>query len=413
MIDQTTTALPVSRRGVLLGTGAVAVLGAVGTGTVPAMAKGRRTPQVGLLTASFPGRPTVTRRGDRLAAGLAIGLGTEVGTLRRATVPFGLHGVTDAAVSLLDAGVEVIVAAISEPLAQPLAGLCAERGAALVVANAGAHVPDEVGVRGRPRALHTSTQHWQAALSAGGWARRQFGKRLHVVVAAPDAGFDTVFALQRGFAAAGGKVVAITMTHDDAGTRGLVAEVRASLPDVVGVCASGSRAAEIVQALRAAGVRAPVVLDPLAEESGTLAGLGPLTQQLYLARAACDATRLRALKRELKARGHRAPDAFDVLGNDTGLLIATGAARLGGRDWSALPEVLAGVRVKGARGVQRVHPRTGVVSTPLAVHRIRRKGGRPVSVPIASRPRVAGDLATVAVLRGRTASGYVNEYLLT
>lgn len=395
-----------------LATGTLVATGAV-SATAPAQAAPGRRPRVGVLAERLPTRPRVARRADALAAGLAIGLGVADARILRAETTSSNEDLAAAVEELVRAGAQVVVAALSTPIAARLGELCAEAKVALVVANSGAHVVDEQTVAAAPRALHVSTQHWQSAMSAGGWARRAHGRRMHVVVAGPDAGYDSVYALQRGFAAAGGAVVGTSLTHGSTRLADLVADVRASRPEVIGVCATGTRAAEIVNALRGAGIGLPIVLDPLAAESGAITALGARGRGLHLVAPQADAGRRRALARALRSRGHARPDAYAILGYDTALLIAAGARRLGSRSWSSLPAVLAGARVAGVRGVQKVHPRLGTVSTPLAVYRISRVDGASRLRAVVARPRIAGDRATAKVLRGRTASGYLNEYLTT
>lgn len=393
-----------TRRTVLVGAGAAGVLGAT---EVAVAAPRTRRAVVGVLTSSFPGRPVASARGRDLVAGLRTGLGSTARRVVTAEVPFGYAGAEDAARRLLDSGADVLVASVGEVVVERLAALCAGSGTALVAANVGAHVVTPG--RGAPTVLHSSMQHWAAALSLGGWAARTLGGSLHAVVSAPDAGYDSVFALRRGFTAAGGTVTGLSLTHEGDGVADLVAEVRASAARVVGVSASGRRAVEIVRALRGAGVRLPLLVDSLALESGGLAALGDAARNVYVAGARLDAERHAALRRALRAAGAGAPTSYSVLGHDTGLLVAAGAARLGSRSWERLPRVLAGARVRGVRGQMRVHPSSGTVSTPLVVSKVRARGARVV----AQRPRVGGVAPAMAVVTGRHATGYVNEYQTT
>ena len=62
---------------------------------------------------------------------------------------------------------DLLVAALSEPVAARLEELCRARGAVLVMAGVGAQVAEPRRRNGRATALHASTQHWQASLSTG------------------------------------------------------------------------------------------------------------------------------------------------------------------------------------------------------------------------------------------------------
>lgn len=400
MSEHTLSTPALSRRAAVAGAGAAALVG-LGP-TLGWAAPLRRRPVVGVLTPSVPGRSVVAARGDSLVAGLRVGLGGATRLLRE-DVPFSLHGVAEAAERLVTQGATVVVSALSDPVSVRLQERLAERGAALVVANAGAHVVAD-GAQRRPGALHNSMQHWAAALSLGQWAARNLGPRLHAVVAAPDAGYDSVFALRRGFAGAGGAVVGLSLTHTDGGIGDVVAEVRGSGADVIGVSASGTRAVAIVRALREGGVRAPILVDPSVLD----ASLSELrrARRVYVATASVDERALAGLEARLPGRA----DAHAVLGHDTGILVAAGLDRLRGRSPARLAATLAGARIAGVRGQMRVHARLGTVSTPLEVRKVASSQGGPASRVVVRRARIGGVAPAMSVVTGRESSGYLNEY---
>jgi ABC-type branched-subunit amino acid transport system substrate-binding protein len=405
-------ALPVlPRRAVVAGVGLASLAGALPAASLPAAASvaSRRAVTLGVLTPSVPGRPAVAARGQALVEGLRVGLGPRRSTLLREEVPHGYAGAAAALQRLLDGGADVVVAAVGAPVAEGLEAACRDAGAALVTAGVGAHVVADRG-RKRPDAVHNSLQHWASALTLGRWAAAKRGRTMHAVVAAPDAGYDSVFALRRGFTARGGSVVGLTITHNGTDLSDLVADVRRTRPAVVGVSASGGRAVEVVRALRAAGITAPVLLDDLALAEGGLSALGRRGRGVFTAASRVDAELLRQLRAQLRTAGV-GPTPYAVLGHDTGLLVAAGLDRLGSRPSAALPRVLAGTRVAGVRGVQVVHPRLGTVSTPLEVRRVR--PARATTTRVAKRARVGGAAPAMAVVAGRDGSGYVNEYQTT
>lgn len=404
--DRTTAARPVTgpdltRRGVLAAGGAVGAL-ALSSG-LPAVAAGTRRPVVGVLVSVVPGRAASVARAEKFVTGLRAGLGDRAAKVVVRQVPFGYAGVTAQATTLLQGGVDVLVACLGSTAAEPLADLCRAHRAALVVAGVGAQVVEARRRATAPVALHVTGQHWQAAFSSGQWAARHLGRTMHVVTAAPDAGYDSVFALQRGFSGAGGRVTGRSITHGDASLAGVVAEVRAGGAAVVAVQATGKRAAEVVRALRAGGVKARFLLDPTLVEGTTLASLGRAGVGAHLAGTRNDGLRRSDLPRAL----HDDPSA--VHGHDTGLLVAAGVRRLGGRSWTKLAKVLVGSRVTGLRGVHKVD-RRGAVTVPLEIRKVRSPKR---TVRVATRPRIAADAPAMAVVSGRHASGYVNEYLTT
>ncbi|WP_300680563.1 ABC transporter substrate-binding protein [Nocardioides sp.] len=408
-----TTSPLLRRRAVLVGAGAVTALAA--TASISAEAAGRRRIHVGVLTASRHGSTAASERGDALVAGLRIGLGTRLRRLSHREVDGGYQGLSAAAEALIAGGAEVVVAAVTPLAARDLETLCRARGVALVVAGVGAHVAVPSRTTGSPTALYTGTQHWQSAYSVGQWSRRHLGRRLHQIVAAPDAGYDSVFALRRGFTGAGGTVVGTTVTDvgHGAGLSAALADVRRTKPSVIAISASGDRAVTLVKALRQAGVTAKLVLDPTVVEPGTVGRLGKAGQGAHAGGTHLDPQRQAALGAALRRAGAKRVDAFSALGYDTGLLIAAGLDRLGSRRILRLPAVLAGARVHGVRGLQQVSAR-GTVTVPLAVRKVtKRASGARVAVEVVRRPRIAADAPAMAVVRGRLASGYVNEYLTT
>lgn len=409
---------PLSRRGLVASTG-TAVLASV----VPreaATARGRLRLRVGVLTTAGSGHPA---GGPRLLDGLASGfassaVGVDARLLSR-PVPQGCAGAAAGARELVAAGAQVIVAAVSSHAVGQVVPVCAEARAGLVVANVGAHL-----VTARPTGhpvLQNSLQHWQCALSAGSWAARHLGRSLFMIVSVPDAGYDTVFAVRRGFQANGGEVVGRALTHESPTAPGLAAAARAARASgaaVVSVSASGPRAAQIVRACRAAGVRAELVVDSLALEQFNIGSFGRQAVGLHSTASwtrSADTAANRAFVRGYRARTGSRPDAFSALGHDTALLVAEGVRRVlaAGRPWSALPRTLAGATVAGVRGPQAVHDELGTVSTPLAVRRVVAASRGPEPVVVARRSRVPGTPPALAALERGEVAAYFNEYLTT
>lgn len=399
---------PVSRRGVLAGT---AVTGAALTLEM-APAHAARTLRVGVLLTAGVGDGAA---GERLLKGLRIGFARagERVSLRSRTVhsPSAAHA---EAVKVLDGGVDVLVASVSALALPRVAQLCTERRVALVLANSGAHVVDHATTG----ALVNSLQVWQSAFAMGRFAARRLGGTLFTITATPDAGYDSVYALRRGFAGAGGRVVGQAVTHQ--ATKGLVEaaqQARRSGAAVVSIHATKGRAVEIVKACRAAGFQGSLVVDPLSLELGAsgraeLARAGAWTTSAWAYDQGNSHARdfARRWRRQVGGR----PDAWALLGHDTALLVAEGARRVRrrGAGLRTLPAQLRNAKVAGARGQQVVNGATGVVSTPLVVRRSRPQdlsGTRVLARPT----RVPGD-APAMVVQGRgDKSGYVNEYTTT
>lgn len=392
-------------------TGAAAALTAAGT--LPAAAT--TLVRVGVLTT---GGSSFAGAGRSLVDGLSTGalasglfLAPEVRELT-----YGLADDGTALADLASGGAQVIVAAVGGHAIEQLAPACAEAGLGLIGANVGAHVV----TAGEPSGLvvQNSLQHWQSALVMGGWAARHLGKRLFVIAAAPDAGYDTVFAVRRGCTSAGGRVVGLALTHGSEGDRvaQAAAATRRSGADVVAVCASGVRAAAIVRALRHAHVRAEIVCDSLALEDFARDAMGTAARGVWSTASwshELDTPANHAFVRSFRSTHRRAPDAFAALGHDTALLLAAAQRRLPGGDWSRVGEALAGRTVHGARGAMRVHPTLGSISSPLRIRQVRTRASRQRNVVVATHPAVRGVAPALAALQSREVAAYFNEYLAT
>lgn len=398
----------VTRRGVLAGTavtGAALTLDTTSAHAAPAL-------RVGVLVSARVGGGA---GGERLLAGLRLGFsraGQRV-QLRSRTVTTSPAAPAEAEV-LLGTGIDVLVAAVAAPVLPRVAALCAERRVALVVANSGAHVTP-ASLRG---VVVNSLQLWQSAFAMGRHAGRRLGSSLFSIVASPDAGYDSVYALSRGFTGAGGRLLGHAFTHG--GTKGVVEAARAARASgaaVVSIHATGQRAVEIVRACRAAGVQGSLVVDPLGFEPGArgravLARAGAWTASSWSHEGGNAHARdlARAWGRQVGGR----PDAWAVLGHDTALLVAEGARRVRrrGGGMRTLASTLRHARVRGARGLQVVDPTTGVVSTPLLVRRARR--GDLLATRVLARPgRVPGDAPAMVVQSRPDKSGYLDEYTTT
>lgn len=401
-----------TRRAAVGGVGAAAT--AVGVAGVARPAAGLAAVTdavtVGVLTPAGTSHPRSTRSLlDGLAAGFA---GTTLdATVVDLPVTYGYLGAAATAEELVAAGAQVVVASVSTAAARSVGGVCRDAGVGLVVANVGAHLVGEP-IEG---AVHNSLQHWQCSLRGGEWARNRLGRSLFAIVAAPDAGYDTVFAFRRGFLSAGGRYAGLALTHDMGSGDGVSAAVHAarrSGADVVSVHASGSRAAAILRACRTLALRAEVVVDALALEPGAADLPGRAVDGVHSIASWTPGTAAgRDFERRFRARTGRRPDAFAALGHDTAALVTAGAERLGSSpDWSRLADALAGRRVAGARGLQVVDRRLRTVSTPLAVRRANRSGR---STAVAKVAAVRGVPASMTVLDPDRVAAYVNEYLGT
>lgn len=407
-MSQSPTDLSIGRRSFVGAAGvATAALTVPVLTAVPASAA--RPLRVGVLV---PERLSYARAGESLLAGLELGFATArhpvAATFHTRGVPQGYSGATTAASELLAEKVDVLVAGVSALTAEQLAPLCRAKGVSLVVAGVGAHVVPQAA----PGVLHVGLQQWQAAHAMGAWAKTNLGGSLFEIVAAPDAGYDAVYATSRSFQSSGGAVLGRAITHDrpvGTGADDAAAAARASGAGIVVVHASGRRAADILAALRRAGVSAKVIADGLAVDDAVLPAVGSAAAGTYSASTwvgRSNATSVREFVRAFRAANGRRPDAFAVVGHDAARAIAVASRRTTRK--AAWASTLRGRRIDGARGVLVVGA-DGVAATRISIRRVAK--GR--NVELARTPRIVGVPPTLASLRTTEVAAYVNEYLGT
>ena len=387
---------------------ATVALGVPVLAALPASAA--RPLRVGVLV---PERLSYARAGKSLVAGLECGFLTAkhpvVATFHTRGVPMGFGGAAAATSELLGAKVDVIVAGVTALTAESIAPLCRAKGVSLFVAGVGAHVVSEA----TPGVVHVGLQQWQAAHAMGAWARTNLGGSLFEIVAAPDAGYDAVYATARSFQSAGGALLGRALTHDrpvGTGVDEAVAAAKASGAAVVVVHASGRRAAEILAAIRRAGLSAKVVADGLAVDDAVLSSVGSAASGVHSASTwvgRSNATSVRDFVRSFRDANHdRRPDAFAVVGHDAARAIAVASRRTTRK--AAWASTLTGKRIDGARGTLVVGA-DGVATTRISIRRV----GKGRNIELARTPRIVGVPPTLASLRTTEVAAYVNEYLGT
>lgn len=368
----------------------------------PRVEAGPRRASIGVLLPFGPGPDqSPGRAGDRLLAGLRLGLGqaasldATVLTAVCGTGPFEVAAATD---RLIDQGVEVLVGALEQWAVELAARICRGRGVALVVAGPGRHVS-----RDRlPGAVRCTHQLWQASYVMGSWAARQLDGDLFQVVNPAHADDDGVEALRAGFLDAGGSVVGRASTQGRPRGGEVADAVMAawiSGAGTVAVHASGRAAAQIVRAVRSAGLRVDLVLDGLGAEDDALADLTRGEGEVYSASAWCrsDAT---SFDHQVRSATGLSADAHAAVGHDVAVLVAEAADRLGDRSWSRMVDVLDGVSAVGVRGEMTVDATSGSTTTPIVVRRSR--VGR--NVVVARHPGLSGVPSSMTA--GRSVQAY-------
>jgi hypothetical protein len=216
----------------------------------------RRSLHVGVLVTDPGDRPG---RGARLVDGLRLGLDRardlDAVVTACGAAPFG-PALLDAAVGLLDAGADLLVAT-STGVAGLVGPLCVARGVGLVLADEGERTDHPV--QHRPGVLRRTERNWQEAYVLGQWAGRHLDGALFQLVTQEEEPGDAVLALRAGFTEAGGRVAgSVEVWPKSATAAALVARVSGAR--VIAVHATGHQLNEIVGALREARVPGEIVV---------------------------------------------------------------------------------------------------------------------------------------------------------
>ena len=359
---------------------------------------------------------------DNLLAGLRhgfdrahVGRGAVEATIVHQNIVGGYRGALATAAALLDDEPDVVVAAVSAPVAARLAPLFEERHKSLIVANVGAHVV--LPSARSPYVLHNSLLYWQACFLSGQYAGRSGGlnRKAFVATAQADAGYDTVYAFRRGFESEGGTIVGEGVTHADPRNSGLPAlfdQVRASGADVVFGLYSGAHAVEFMHA--SAGTAAQLLVGSLAVEDYLLptignAAIGTVSSSSWTLTRKTKANQ--AFTTSFAAKFERPADPFAALGYDTALLIVEGVRRSARVGTGRLVEALGGATIDGPRGRLTVDAATNTVTARLAVRSVGRSARGPVNVDLGMAQPIPTFPDALAALATDPRSGYVNEYL--
>lgn len=389
----------------------LAGLGAAGLVVAPAATASAATARrirVGLL---LPTGGSYARMGDSFATGFRMYLEqaqVRAPILTRPVVD-GHGGAYTATAELLGAGVDVLVAGITAPVARLVRPLLEERRVPMVVANVGGHVvlPSERS----PYVLHNSLLYWQSCFALGRWAAAKAGRRAYIASSQADSGYDTTFAFRRAFEASGGSVVGSAVTPGGRDVAGVLSEIRALRPGVVFANYTGPAAAEFRSAYVRARVGAPLVGPAFLAEDLTRS-FGPLARGIRTC-ASWTAAHPRAATQIFAAsystRTGRLPDAFAALGYDTAILVVSAFRR--GIPEGRLGDALLGAKIETPRGRLRVAPATNVVVGPLHMRKVDGHGFNYANTVVESVPDVNAFPAPLAVLAEEQRAAYFNELL--
>jgi branched-chain amino acid transport system substrate-binding protein len=313
--------------------------------------------------------------------------------------------------------VAVLTGATTARTALQLADALTERGATLVVSDAGADVIDRIPGQA-PIFFHT-LGYWQASWAMGAWAARNLGRRATIVSSLYESGYDSLYAFRLGFEEAGGEVVDTCVTHGPPGSldvRGAIDAIRAAAPDFVYALYGGTAAVDFVRAYADARLARRI----------PLTGAGFLTDETLLPAMGAAALGIRsclswaadlptaenrAFTRAYRRTTGEDPDVFAVLGYETARLITGSLAAVGGRDpTDGLREALATAVFRAPRGQIAMHKETHVTKVPLYLREVRRRGDRAGNEVVAELGSLSDLDRRVATLRSGLKTGWLNGY---
>ena len=223
--------------------------------------------------------------------------------------------------------------------------------------------------------------YWQSAWALGQWAAQNMGKRAAILHSFAESGYDSAFAFGCGFAAGGGEIVTMTVTHAPTSTTKLaetLETVAATQPDVVYLGYTGELAAEMLTAVPRSGLRGlPVCGTGAMVEGAALNRLGNGALGLRTATVwdvnATDKTSTNFVRAYQNAT-RTSPDHWSLLGFEIASLITVVAQSLG-NDWqdpAMVRTTLLNAQIESPRGL--VGPQTSASTFVIREVRQNRKG---------------------------------------
>lgn len=395
--------LPLDRRRFL----AVAGLG-LAAAFLPAAAAAGPSLRIGLLLPASTRHPTLAtnlRAGAEIALAQAGGqvAGRPVSLVTAPTQPRPSQVLQGLGAFLERERVDAMIGLASSGSSRPLQRLLGERGVPMLLSDIGA---DVLRSPAGPLLFRSSLGAWQSALAAGRWAVGALGRRVAIVSAFYESGYDLPAAVRLGVESAGGLVTGVYVTHNPAGgdLDDTLRQVAAGRPDLLVLLSSGRPAAEFAAALGRSGLagRLPLVASPWALETPAPALEGAFSVQPW----ADDhpAAAASAFRQAYQAAFGTPPDAVAALGYDAMSLMLAAAARP-----APLAEALAGASIDGVRGPLTIDAASHETIAPLYLRQARWDGTRLSQRTLTTLPPLDPQ-AGAAIAQGPK-TGWANAYL--
>lgn len=294
--------------------------------------------------------------------------------------------------TLIASGVKLVHWLSDSPLSPEMRRLFEDNGATLLMSGAGANAIRKED--SSPAVFHHTLGYWQAAWSLGNWAAKNLGKRAWMFTSLYDSGYDTPYAFQLGFEAAGGKLTGSTVTHLPGSKLSSAFEpISSAGADFAAAFFCGESGMQFMHAWSQTAPHIPLV-----------AGSGLRAPGLYRAAAISGAMQgsLSAFLAPTSAKTVIAEE-FALLGFEAAGLIEKALSACEAGEAASLAQALENASLQSPRGLVRMQPRSHLASGPAFLHA---PAGSvlPLSAPPADDPNVQA-------LRASTKTGWSHAYL--
>jgi branched-chain amino acid transport system substrate-binding protein len=370
---------------------------------------------IGLL---LPSSNTYPEMGNSLKAGLELGFQSLLADpdqvkMILAQVRQGYNRAGEKAQQLLEAGADLVVAAVNSEVADRLQDLFQSRQRVLLAATIGEHAT--VPGKPNPYIFYNSLNYWQANWALGAWTAQNLGQRVIAVSSFYESGYDGLYAFQRGVESAGGHVLDTLVTHlpaDQGSLDNTLHAIQQQKPNVVYAGYCGQAGIEFLHAYRRAGLagRLPLVGSSFLAEEFISADLGQATFGVKTCQSwavnLADPANQEFQNAYQKYTG-KAADIFAALGFDTaGLLVeALNLARGQVDPAKSLIQALEQASFEGPRGPLIMNAHTHTTDCRLYLREARRIDGHPANA-------VLGVLiGPDSPLKYGVKTGWLNSYL--
>jgi branched-chain amino acid transport system substrate-binding protein len=374
----------------------------------------QHTMRIGLL---LPTSTTYPEMGNNLKAGLELGFRTLADPGQVKLIPVqvrqGYNRAGERAQELLEAGADLVIAAINSQVADRLQEMFQARQRVLLAATVGEHA--SAPGRPNPYVFYNSLNYWQANWALGAWAAQNLGQRALMFSSFYESGYDGLYAFQRGFENGGGSVLDTIVTHRPAETGDLtqaIGLIKQKQPNVIYAAYCEQAALDFLQALTHNGLagRLPLVGSSfLTEEfiSGDLgqAAFGVKTCQSWASNLAAPANQ--DFQGAYQKHYGKSADIFAVLGFDTAGIVVEALQLAQGQvnPTQNLIRALEQASFEGPRGPVVMSAETHTTRSRLYLREARRIDGEAGNV-------VLGVLtAPESPLNYQVKTGWLNSYL--